>query len=313
MQAQPRHFGLGLGVAQISPSVSSRNGPKSIGIVRFYGFAFTIRRSQHNHVTTDVKPRARTWKLNQARPAESSTRAIQAPDWTIRPSSPCITSRRGAKVKDPRLTTSPPYSLDHCAAGGPVHSDAIEAGPLTSERTVVECLRITAPVLDRLLGPRVSHLSLLLHKGEIYTNDVNTNINYNIAAEAAAELYGTRPSAAYLGKELAKLQDRRLGALAAASFGRRHRDKNRKKIAERPIPNNNRWRTNLNTFVSRRRRECLDWSGLESAWLDQLKTQTRGPAEAGPLEPRSRAVLAACFLQTLSIRPLAPKGSRGGL
>jgi hypothetical protein len=72
---------------------------------------------------------------------------------------------------------------------------------------------------------------------------VNTNINYNIAAEAAAELYGTRPSAAYLGKELAKLQDRRLGALAAASFGRRHRDKNRKKIVERPIPNNNRWRT----------------------------------------------------------------------
>jgi hypothetical protein len=47
-----------------------------------------------------------------------------------------------------------------------------------------------------LLGPRVSHLFLLLHKGEIYTNDVNTNINYNSAAEAAAGLYGMRAIAA---------------------------------------------------------------------------------------------------------------------
>jgi hypothetical protein len=63
---------------------------------------------------------------------------------------------------------------------------------------------------------RPTYLSLPLHKGEIYTNDVNTNINYNSAAEAAAGLYGMRAIAAYLGKELSKLQDRRLSALAAA-------------------------------------------------------------------------------------------------
>jgi hypothetical protein len=45
---------------------------------------------------------------------------------------------------------------------------------------------------------------------------VNTNTNYNSAAEAAAGIYGMRAIAAYLGKELSKLQDRRLSALAAA-------------------------------------------------------------------------------------------------
>jgi len=37
---------------------------------------------------------------------------------------------------------------------------------------------------------------------------VNTNINYNSAAEAAAELYAMRAIAAYLGRELSKLQER---------------------------------------------------------------------------------------------------------
>lgn len=39
-------------------------------------------------------------------------------------------------------------------------------------------------------------------RGEVYTYDVNTNTNYNPAAEAQAGLYGMRAIAAYLGKEL---------------------------------------------------------------------------------------------------------------
>ena len=70
---------------------------------------------------------------------------------------------------------------------------------------------------------------------------MNTNINYSSAAEAAERLYGMRAIAAYLGEEFSKLQDRRLSALVAASFGRRHYGKNRQKIAERPIPSDNRW------------------------------------------------------------------------
>jgi hypothetical protein len=41
--------------------------------------------------------------------------------------------------------------------------------------------------------------------GERYTYDVNTNTNYNSAAEAAAGRYGMRAIAAYLGRELARL------------------------------------------------------------------------------------------------------------
>jgi hypothetical protein len=42
-------------------------------------------------------------------------------------------------------------------------------------------------------------------KGEPYTYDVNTNTNYNSAAEAAAGRYGMRAIAAYLGRELTRL------------------------------------------------------------------------------------------------------------
>ncbi|MGZ5092199.1 MAG: ATP-grasp domain-containing protein [Burkholderiales bacterium] len=41
--------------------------------------------------------------------------------------------------------------------------------------------------------------------GDIYTYDVNTNTNYNPAAEAAAGLYGMRAIARYLGDELRRL------------------------------------------------------------------------------------------------------------
>lgn len=44
--------------------------------------------------------------------------------------------------------------------------------------------------------------------GELYTYDVNTNTNYNSAAEADAGLYGMRAIAAYLGEELAQLRAR---------------------------------------------------------------------------------------------------------
>jgi len=47
-------------------------------------------------------------------------------------------------------------------------------------------------------------------KGEIYTYDVNTNTNYNPAAEEEAGLYGMRAIAAYLGRELRQLGGARL-------------------------------------------------------------------------------------------------------
>jgi hypothetical protein len=51
-------------------------------------------------------------------------------------------------------------------------------------------------------------------KGEIYTYDVNTNTNYNGAAEAEAGIHGMRAIAAYLGGELERLEPRELEAKA---------------------------------------------------------------------------------------------------
>jgi hypothetical protein len=52
--------------------------------------------------------------------------------------------------------------------------------------------------------------------GEMYTYDVNTNTNYNAAAESAAGIYGMRAIAAYLGSELKKLERSKFGTQAAA-------------------------------------------------------------------------------------------------
>jgi len=48
--------------------------------------------------------------------------------------------------------------------------------------------------------------------GEIYTYDINTNTNYNGAAEADAGQYGMRAIARYLGEELARIGRRKLRA-----------------------------------------------------------------------------------------------------
>ena len=52
--------------------------------------------------------------------------------------------------------------------------------------------------------------------GEMYTYDVNTNTNYNAAAESAAGIYGMRSIAAYLGSEIKKLDRSKFRAQAAA-------------------------------------------------------------------------------------------------
>ena len=51
--------------------------------------------------------------------------------------------------------------------------------------------------------------------GELYTYDVNTNTNYNGAAEAEAGIYGMRAIAAYLGRELERVRRSRPEARAA--------------------------------------------------------------------------------------------------
>jgi ribosomal protein S6-L-glutamate ligase RimK-like protein len=53
-------------------------------------------------------------------------------------------------------------------------------------------------------------------RGEIYTYDVNTNTNYNSAAEADAGIYGMQAIAAYLGEELARIDsEQKLAPIAA--------------------------------------------------------------------------------------------------
>ena len=52
--------------------------------------------------------------------------------------------------------------------------------------------------------------------GATYTYDINTNTNYNPAAESAAGIYGMRAIAAYLGSELKKLERSKFGTKAAA-------------------------------------------------------------------------------------------------
>jgi hypothetical protein len=52
--------------------------------------------------------------------------------------------------------------------------------------------------------------------GELYTYDVNTNTNYNSAAEDEAGIYGMRAIAAYLGSELSRLRRPRIDADVAA-------------------------------------------------------------------------------------------------
>ena len=51
--------------------------------------------------------------------------------------------------------------------------------------------------------------------GEIYTYDVNTNTNYNPAAEAEAGIYAMREIARYLGNELRVSEDPSRHAAAA--------------------------------------------------------------------------------------------------
>ena len=50
---------------------------------------------------------------------------------------------------------------------------------------------------------------ILDRRGEAYTYDINTNTNYNAEAEAVAGVSGMRAIAAYLGKELARLDEAR--------------------------------------------------------------------------------------------------------
>ena len=53
-------------------------------------------------------------------------------------------------------------------------------------------------------------------RGELYTYDVNTNTNYNGAAEAEAGIYGMRAIATYLGHELRGVHQTKRNVRAAA-------------------------------------------------------------------------------------------------
>lgn len=68
------------------------------------------------------------------------------------------------------------------------------------------------PIIERyrrfiaVNGIGVAGIEFIMDRaGELYTFDVNTNTNYNSAAEAEARIYGMRAIASYLGDELKKL------------------------------------------------------------------------------------------------------------
>ncbi len=70
------------------------------------------------------------------------------------------------------------------------------------------------PLYERFLETNGIHIAgiefILDRSGEVYTYDVNTNTNYNSAAEATAGVSGMRAIAAYLGEELARLETNQL-------------------------------------------------------------------------------------------------------
>jgi hypothetical protein len=55
--------------------------------------------------------------------------------------------------------------------------------------------------------------------GQLYTYDVNTNTNYNGAAEAVAGKFGMRTVARFLGRELHKLEAGRVAEPAGVTVG----------------------------------------------------------------------------------------------
>jgi hypothetical protein len=60
-------------------------------------------------------------------------------------------------------------------------------------------------------GIEIAGIEFIADKsGELYTYDVNTNTNYNSAAEERAGVSGMRAIAAFLGEELRALKDRKL-------------------------------------------------------------------------------------------------------
>jgi len=72
--------------------------------------------------------------------------------------------------------------------------------------------RFTHPIVERYRrflaanGIGIAGIEFIADpNGDLYTYDVNTNTNYNPAAEAAAGVSGMRTIAAYLGRELRAL------------------------------------------------------------------------------------------------------------
>jgi hypothetical protein len=87
-----------------------------------------------------------------------------------------------------------------------------ESAPLAAPRFRI-VRDFTHPIIERYRrfiadhGIGIAGIEFITdEKGEIYTYDVNTNTNYNGAAEADAGIYGMRAIAAYLGDELAKIR-----------------------------------------------------------------------------------------------------------
>jgi hypothetical protein len=104
---------------------------------------------------------------------------------------------------------------------GDAFCPAGEAAPTAPRFHIVK--HFEHPIIERYRrfiadnGIGIAGIEFIMDRaGELYTFDVNTNTNYNSAAEAEARVYGMRAIAAYLGEELRKLSRAPTAELAVA-------------------------------------------------------------------------------------------------
>jgi len=144
--------------------------------------------------------------------------------WRIRPHK--VRVRCGRALTFPRVESPSP-----ALAGAPLICYVVLLRPLagrqshpqffaTDDDTYATALMFLAERYQRFLaanGIEIAGIEFITDaNGEMYTYDVNTNTNYNAAAESAAGVYGMRSIAAYLGSELKKLERSKFGTQAAA-------------------------------------------------------------------------------------------------
>ena len=145
----------------------------------------------------------------------------------IRAPEPCITRVEfvgGELLYAVRVDTSLGFELcpaDVCQVGDAFCPVGGQAAPVATAPRFRILEEFRNPIVDayrRFIaanGIGIAGIELIEdERGAIYTYDVNTNTNYNPAAEAEAGIHGMRAIAAYLGRELRQLGGPKLARVA---------------------------------------------------------------------------------------------------